>query len=89
MFVCSKVVVHESIHVMLFLPKPFSKTFYVVYEGRTIISACLVKYANRLLRNLINSCFEKKLVQFGMDRTAGLRITVYVHIKEIECILFL
>ncbi len=59
---------HESIHLMLFMPKPFSKSFYVVYEGRNIISACLVKYANRLLRNLINSCFENKLIQFGMDR---------------------
>lgn len=50
-----------------FVPKPSSKSFYVVYEGRNILSACLLKYVNRLFRNRINS-FEKKLGRFGMDR---------------------
>lgn len=79
---CSKAVVHVCQYILClkFTPKPSSKSFFVVYEGRNILSARLLKYAHELLRNPINSCFEMKLGWFGMGwaETAGLRITVYV-----------
>lgn len=89
--VCSKAVVHVCQYILCleFMPKPSSKSFFSCL-WRNILSARLLKYVHKLFRNPINSGFEMKLGWFGMGwaKTAGLRITVYVCVWEIEGILW-